>query len=84
MTHLGEVHRVEQDYVWIRPLGPLPTNVAANLPNLELYAALTDIADADIVLSVGTRVRFKINIDRYGDVGASDVIAVFGDGGSIF
>ena len=63
--HTGEVRHVAKSYVWVRPLGPLPSEVEAKLSEesedeLKLYAALADIVEDDLVLDVGTKVLFMI------------------------
>ena len=51
-------------------LRPFGSDVSADAR--KLYAALTDIADADLVLKIVTKARFRIYMDKDG-VGANDI-----------
>ena len=76
-THTGEVLHVAKSYVWVRPLGPLPSEVETELSEASeddrrLYVAMADIAEDGLVLDVGAKVLFKFYKDHTG-VGGCEV-----------
>ena len=76
-AYIGEVLHVARDYMWIRPLGPLPSEVATELSEAaeggrKLYVAMADVEEDRMVLFVGTKVVFKVYKDHTG-VGGCNV-----------
>ena len=79
-THIGEVLHVARSYMWIRPLGPLPSEVETVLSEAseggrKLYLAMADVEEV-MVLFVGTKVVFKVYKDHTG-VGGCEVISAW-------
>ena len=73
--HLSEIHHVTDKRIYIRPLEPLPANVTAVMTNIGVYARLTDVADADLFLQVGTRVHFRAYVHKDNVAMASHISA---------
>ena len=70
-THIGDVLHVARSYMWIRPLGPLPSEVETELSEAseggrKLYVAMADVIEDGMVLDVGTKVIFKVYKDHTG------------------
>ena len=77
--HTGEVLHVAKSYLWVRPLGPLPLVVETEFSKCseddrKLYVARSDIAEAGLVLKVGTLVLFKCYKDQRG-IGGCEIIS---------
>ena len=67
--HIGKVLHVAKSYLWVRPLGPMPSVMETELSKVseddrKIYVAMSDIAEAGLVLKVGTMVLFKCYIDQ--------------------
>ena len=77
----GEVLQVAKSYAWVRPCGPLPSEVERVFARAvrafedepKIYVAMADIAEDGLVLAVGTMVLFRPYISCKG-VGGCEVI----------
>ena len=81
-AHFGEVLHVAVSCVWVRPLGPLPSEVETELSEASedgrrLYVAMADIAEDGLVLDVGAKVVFKFYKNHTG-VGGCEVTSACG------
>ena len=63
--HTGEVRHVAKSYMWVRPLGPMPSEILSELSQdsegeLKLYVSTADIVEDGLVLVAGTMVLFQL------------------------
>ena len=70
-----------RSHMWIRPLGPLPSEVETVLSEASeggrrLYVAMADVMGDGMVLDVGAKVLFKVYKDHTG-VGGCEVISAW-------
>ena len=81
-THTGEIIHTKKSYAWVKPLGPVPSEVAEKLSavnarmrgaaDIAIFVSVVDLMEDDLVLEVGQKVRFKIYQDER-DVGGCEV-----------